>query len=70
MVGISINFNAEFTIPNSDITYTYSEKGSPENNISGINDIEDGYRKMTRMCFEQFSDKMVKNMGLDETYSK
>ena len=70
LVGININFNAEFSIPNSNVSYTFSEKGVPENNISGIDDISDGYRRMTKMCFAQFSNKMAKNMGLNETYFK
>lgn len=68
LMGITVNCNANFTIPNSPVTYSYSEKGVPENNINGIQDISDGYRRMTQMCFKQFSNKMSQNMGLQKTY--
>lgn len=68
LMGITVNCNANFTIPNSPVTYSYSEKGVPEDNINGIQNISDGYRRMTQMCFKQFSNKMSQNMGLQETY--
>lgn len=68
LIGITIRFNADFSIPNSNVSYSYSEKGTPEDDISGIDDISDGYRRMTQICFAQFSNKMSKNMGLKETY--
>lgn len=68
LIGITIRFNTVFTIPNSNVSYTYSERGVPESNISDIDDISDGYKRMTQMCFAQFSNKMSKNMGLKETY--
>lgn len=64
LIGITINFNVAFTIPNSDTYYNYSERGEPENDIDNINDINDGYRKMTQACFLQFSNKMSYNLGL------
>ncbi|MBR6181615.1 MAG: hypothetical protein IKQ77_10425 [Prevotella sp.] len=68
LIGISIAFNAHFTIPGSTITYDYSEKGEPEDNISNIRDIKDGYRQMTAICFAKFSNKMSTNLGLKEVY--
>lgn len=68
LMGISIHFDANFSIPQSDVTYTYSEQGHPENDITNIQDIKDGYLHMSAMCFAQFANKMAKNLGLQEIY--
>ncbi|MBR4564111.1 MAG: hypothetical protein IKO26_06650 [Paludibacteraceae bacterium] len=68
LMGISIYFNADFTIPESTITYTYAEQGSPEQDIQNIENITDGYLHMSAMCFAQFANKMVRNLGLKEIY--
>lgn len=70
LLGISINFDATFLIPNSSITYSYSERGNPESSISNIENIKDGYRRMTIMCFARFSNTMSDNLGLEEVYFK
>lgn len=66
LIGISVDFDAKFTIPGSDVTYTYKERGEPGENIDSIEDISDGYRQMTAICFTKFSDKMAANLGLAE----
>lgn len=68
LMGISIDFSASFSIPNNKITYSYSEIGEPEKSIQGIIDIKDGYLRMSAMCFAQFSNKMSRNLGLQEVY--
>lgn len=68
LIGISIFFKAHYSIPGSLTTFDYSEKGEPANNINNVDDINDGYRRMTSMCFAEFSNKMARNMGLKETY--
>ena len=68
LVGITVNFHAHFTIPGSSTTFDYKEKGEPSDNINNVEDIKDGYRQMTQICFAQFSNKMSQNMGLAETY--
>lgn len=70
LLGISINFDATFLIPNSSVSYSYSERGNPESSISNIENIKDGYRKMTIMCFARFSNTMSDNLGLEEVYFK
>lgn len=70
ILGIDVKFDVDFSIPNSDVTYTYSEIGEPGNEISGIADIKDGYRRMTQVCFAKFSNKMSKNLGLEQSYFK
>lgn len=68
LLGISIDFVADFTIPDSDVTYRYSESGEPAGEINGIMNIKDGYRRMTQMCFAKFSNVMADNLGLDQYY--
>lgn len=68
LLGISIKFQAHFTIPGSSTTFDYMETGEPSENIKNVDDIKDGYRRMTQICFAQFSNKMSQNMGLAETY--
>lgn len=68
LIGISINFKAHFSLPDSNTTYDYSEIGEPEDDINNIQNIQDGYRIMTSICFAKFSNKMSKNLGLAETY--
>ena len=68
LIGISITFKAHFSIPGSTTTFDYSEKGEPAENISNVENINDGYRQMTAICFAQFSNKMSSNLGLKETY--
>lgn len=68
LIGISIHFKAHFSIPGSSTTFDYSEKGEPSENINNVENIQDGYRQMTSICFAQFSNKMSKNMGLAESY--
>ena len=68
LVGISITFNAKFTIPNSTVSYECSGKGHPEKDIYGIIDIRDGYRRMTTMSFARFADDMYSKLGLKEIY--
>ncbi len=67
LIGISINFNAHYTIPGSQNKYDFAGVGKPENDISNIEDISDGYQKMTKTCFEQFSDNLSKSLGLQKT---
>ena len=64
LLGISMSLKSEFNIPNSDTTYKYTENAEPENNIDKIDDIQDGYKKMTRLCAAQFSTKLANSMGL------
>ena len=46
LIGISIFFKAHYSIPGSSTTFDYSEKGEPANNISNVDNINDGYRRM------------------------
>ena len=39
-----------------------------QNNIENIENLNDGYRQMTMVCFGLYSNKMARNMGLAEAY--
>lgn len=70
ILAIDVRFNAKFLIPGSNVTYEYSEMGEPGEEIKGIQDVKDGYRQMTQVCFAKFSNKMSENLGLEEIYLK
>lgn len=65
ILAIDVKFNAKFSIPGSDAIYEYSEIGDPGNEIKDIQDVKDGYRQMTQICFLKFSTKMSENLGLE-----
>lgn len=67
LVGISISFNASFTIPGRQTKYEYCEKGNPLKAQFDVSSISDGYRKMTQYCFENFSQKLSENIGVKQT---
>lgn len=70
LMGISILYHVKFTIPDSDISYEFTDKGTPESEVGKIRDINDGYRHMTIMSFERFSDKICKSFGWNGIYSE
>ncbi len=63
--GVVVKFNAVCTLPGSDNTYDYSEEGAPGESIKHISSMKDAYKTMTSTCFRNFSDKMARNMGLE-----
>ena len=70
LMGIAILYHVKFTIPGSDISYEFTDKGSTENEIGKIRDLNDGYRLMTIMSFERFSDKIYQSFGWNSIYSE
>lgn len=68
LLGIEVMFDVNFTIPDSNVSYSYSEIGNPGQEISNIQSIKDGYRVMTQYCFARFSNKISERMGLEKTY--
>ena len=65
ILGIDVKFNLEMSIPGKSNKYSYAEVGNPGQEISNIEDIKDGYRKMTQACFNEFAQKMLINIGLN-----
>lgn len=70
ILAIDVKFDAKFSIPGSSVTYEYSEIGEPGEEIKGIQNVKDGYRQMTQICFAKFSNKMSENLGLEDVYFK
>lgn len=68
LLGIDVLFDVYFTIPGSNVNYSYIEIGNPGEEISNIQGIRDGYRLMTQFCFARFSNKISERMGLEKTY--
>jgi hypothetical protein len=68
LVGISISFHVRFTIPDSDVIFEYSGKGTPEKDIPFVVNISDGYRRMTEISFSRFADDMYAKFGLAKVY--
>ena len=64
IIGVSIKFNFLFKLPNSE--YSFSLQTNPLDNISGIINISDGYRQMTKANFQKFSDVILKRFGISE----
>ena len=64
IMGIEVMFNSRLTFPGQSTPWTISVKGAPEKDINDIENIADGYRIMTRRCFEQFGDQLNSQLGL------
>lgn len=68
LLGISIDFKFDFHIPESDQTYSFTERANPGAAINGVEDIRDGYKRMTQMTFALFANTISTNFGLDAGY--
>jgi hypothetical protein len=64
LLGIDIDFKFDFVVPNSTDTYSYVEQAEPANNISDVEDIKDGYRRMTGQSFQMFVENISNKFGL------
>lgn len=63
ILGISVFFDAQIQCAGKE-PWQFSEEGHPENEIRDIENINDGYRIMVERSFEQFRDKLHRNIGL------
>ena len=64
LLGIDIRFNGIISIPESNSTYKFAEKGSPKDHFSSVQSISSGYSSMTSSCFDDFARKIAANLGL------
>jgi hypothetical protein len=67
LLGIAIDFEFNFTLPEG--SYTFTEHSDPSGSIGNIEDIREGYSRMTQMTFALFSNSISNNLGLDERYN-
>lgn len=65
LLGIDINFFLSISIPNHAENYNVSFIGDPGSSIENIEDIEDGYKKMTMLAFEDFGNTIAKKFLLN-----
>lgn len=65
IMGIEVAFASSLSFPGQNTPWTVKIKGSPEEDIHNIQNIEDGYRLMTRKCFEKFGEKLITLLGLE-----
>lgn len=65
LLGISVDFDFNFVIPNTELSYRFVEHAEPSDNISNIDNIRDGYTKMTKQTFEQYVDKISNTFRLE-----
>lgn len=70
IMGIEVAFDSKLFFSGQDTPWEVSVKGSPEEDISDIDDISDGYRIMTRKCFDKFGEQLYKLLGLSDEMNK
>ena len=64
LIGVDANFNFDFNIKNINKSYQFKYKGSPGDNIQGIADMNEAYRRMVRNTFSDFINNISRNFGL------
>ena len=64
ILAIDVTFDVSMSIPDNNQKYSYSEIGTPGEEINDVEDINDGYRKMTQACFYEFAQKISFKLGL------
>jgi hypothetical protein len=64
LMGITIDFNFEFTIPNSNNIYSFMQNTNPGDFIRDIGNIKNGYILMTKMSFQNYANEIIKLFGL------
>ncbi len=69
LLGIAVEFNFDFALPGSELNYSFIEHSDPSGTISNIDNIQEGYSRMTQMTFALFANKISNNFGLDEGYN-
>lgn len=63
LLGIGMTFDANFTIPDSDISYAVHSKGDPGSETINV-DRSQAYEVMCRRCTERFSQTVADDLGI------
>lgn len=66
VLAIDMYFDFQFKIPNSSEQFSYQEDANPGDNISGIENITDGYKQMTRISFDKFAKNISNKFGFED----
>lgn len=66
IMGISVDFKSALSYPGQTEPWQFAMEGSPADNISGIENLSEGYRIMTSRCFHQFSNRLTSSLGFEQ----
>jgi hypothetical protein len=63
-MGLEADFSFKFINPGTNELFIFNEKGSPGDNISGFNGLNQGYSIMIGNTFADFISKVSNHIGL------
>ena len=66
IIGVSINFDLNMTIPETNYSYSFSQETNALDNIKNINSLEEGYSKMTEQNFRNFATIISSKFGINK----
>ena len=65
LLGIAVDFEANFKIPSTNKSRTYKFSGTPGNSdISNIDSSFDAYKVMVSRCVDDFADNYSRRIGM------
>lgn len=67
IMGIEVSFESSLNFPGLKTPWEIKVKGAPEEDINDIDGISNGYRVMTRKCFERFGSQLYSLLGISNT---
>ena len=67
LIGVSIEFEFDFSMPNSMQQYIFRYDANPLSNVENITSLESGYKEMTKQNFEDFSNTISNKFGIYTT---
>ena len=66
VLGISIDFSFDFSIPGTSERYTFKSAANPGRSLTNLKDVKDAYRTMTRVTFQNYADEISGKFGLSK----
>ena len=67
LLGIAVDFEAKFSIPEQNKSRTYKFSGSPGSaDISNVNSSQDAYKVMASRCVNDFAEKYSRRIGMSQ----
>tara|TARA_B100000767_G_C19681411_1_gene499732 strand:- start:184 stop:1185 length:1002 start_codon:yes stop_codon:yes gene_type:complete len=64
LIGVSIKFEFDFSLPINNQKYTFSYEANPLENVNNITSLESGYKEMTKQNFQDFSNTIANKFGI------
>ncbi len=68
LLGIGIEFKFTFQIPDTEVKYEFAKIAEPSGEINDIEDIRDGYQRMTQITFANYANTISENFGIQGVY--